>query len=261
MVNAIVNYALNNRLMTIVFAIAVIVAGVFSFQKLPVDAFPDATPTMVQVFTASPGLSPVDIETLISYPIEISMYGIPKLQKVQSTSIFGLSRVTIYFEDGTDIYFARRLVNERLSEAKRQIPEGMGEPELGPITTGLGRILMYSLKAEDESQYSLQEIRTIQDWIVKPQLRTVPGVTGVLSIGGEVKQYQVNIDAQKLQARNLTVSDVRGALTQNNRNVGASFITRGGEEYIVRGYGWVNSGTEGIEDIQNIIVRSPWAAT
>ncbi|MEC7432902.1 MAG: efflux RND transporter permease subunit, partial [Pseudomonadota bacterium] len=135
MVNAIVNYALNNRLMTIVFAIAVIVAGVFSFQKLPVDAFPDATPTMVQVFTASPGLSPVDIETLISYPIEISMYGIPKLQKVQSTSIFGLSRVTIYFEDGTDIYFARRLVNERLSEAKRQIPEGMGQPELGPIAS------------------------------------------------------------------------------------------------------------------------------
>ena len=113
---------------------------------------------------------------------------------------------------------------------------------------------MYSLKAEDESQYSLQEIRTIQDWIVKPQLRTVPGVTGVLSIGGEVKQYQVNIDAQKLQARNLTVSDVRGALTQNNRNVGASFITRGGEEYIVRGYGWVNSGTAGIKDIRNIIV-------
>ena len=161
MINAIVNYALNNRLMTIVFAIAVIVAGVFSFQKLPVDAFPDATPTMVQVFTTSPGLSPVDIETLISYPVEISMYGIPKLEKVQSTSIFGLSRVTIYFEDGTDIYFARRLVNERLSEAKRQIPEGMGEPELGPIASGLGRILMYSLEAEDKDQYSLQEIRRI----------------------------------------------------------------------------------------------------
>ncbi|MGB1478730.1 MAG: efflux RND transporter permease subunit [Marinobacter salsuginis] len=254
MINAIVNYALNNRLMTLVFAIAVIVAGIFSFQKLPVDAFPDATPTMVQVFTTSPGLSPVDIETLISYPVEISMYGIPKLEKVQSTSIFGLSRVTIYFEDGTDIYFARRLVNERLSEAKRQIPEGMGEPELGPIASGLGRILMYSLETEDKEQYSLQEIRTIQDWIVKPQLRTVPGVTGVLSIGGEVKQYQVNIDAQELQARNLTVSDIRGALTQNNRNVGASFITRGGEEYIVRGYGWVDSGYEGIEDIQNIIV-------
>lgn len=257
MINAIVNYALNNRLMTIVAALAVIVAGYFSFNKLPVDAFPDATPTMVQVFTTSPGLSPVDVETLISYPIEISMYGIPKLEKVQSTSIFGLSRVTIYFEDGTDIYFARRLVMERLAEAKRQIPEGMGEPELGPITTGLGRILMYSLVEEEGKNFSLQEMRTIQDWIIKPQLRTVPGVTGVLSIGGDVKQYQVNIDARALQARNLTVADVRRALAGNNRNVGASFITRGGEEYIVRGYGWINPGKENLDDIRNIIVSRP----
>ena len=257
MINAIVNYALSKRLMTIVAALAVIVAGYFSFHKLPVDAFPDATPTMVQVFTASPGLSPVDVETLISYPIEISMYGIPKLEKVQSTSIFGLSRVTIYFKDGTDIYFARRLIMERLAEAKRQIPEGMGEPELGPITTGLGRILMYSLAEEEGGNFSLQEMRTIQDWLIKPQLRTVPGVTDVLSIGGDVKQYQVNINARALQARNLTVADVRRALAGNNRNVGASFITRGGEEYIVRGYGWINPGKENLDDIRNIIVSRP----
>lgn len=254
MIEAIVRYALDNRLMVLVGVVALALGGYFSLQKLPVDAFPDATPTLVQVFTSSPGLSPVDVETLISYPVEISMYGLPKLQKVQSTSIFGLSRVDVYFEDGTDIYFARRLVMERLADARRQIPPGMGEPELGPITTGLGRILMYTLVNEDGADYSLTEKRTVQDWIVKPQLRTVPGVTGVLSIGGFEKQYQVNVDAQALVARNLAVADVRRALVANNRNVGASFINRGGEEFIVRGYGWVSPKDEGLADIEKIIV-------
>ncbi|HEA53143.1 efflux RND transporter permease subunit [Marinobacter antarcticus] len=254
MINALVNYALANRLLVIVFVIGVALAGYFSFNKLPVDAFPDATPTMVQIFTTSPGLSPVDVETLISYPVEVSMYGIPGLERVQSTSIFGLSRVSVYFEDGTDIYFARRLVMERLDEAVRQIPAGMGEPELGPISTGLGRIMMYSLVQEEGADFSLEEMRTIQDWIIKPQLKTVPGVTGVLSIGGEVKQYQVNLDARALQARGLTVTDAREAIVASNRNVGASFITRGGEEYIVRGYGWVSPGEKGLEDLRQTLV-------
>lgn len=254
MINALVNYALANRLLVIVFVIGVALAGYFSFNKLPVDAFPDATPTMVQIFTTSPGLSPVDVETLISYPVEVSMYGIPGLERVQSTSIFGLSRVSVYFEDGTDIYFARRLVTERLDEAVRQIPAGMGEPELGPISTGLGRIMMYSLVQEEGADFSLEEMRTIQDWIIKPQLKTVPGVTGVLSIGGEVKQYQVNLDARALQARGLTVTDAREAIVASNRNVGASFITRGGEEYIVRGYGWVSPGEKGLEDLRQTLV-------
>lgn len=257
MIEAIVRYALNNRLMVLVGVVALVLGGYFSLQKLPVDAFPDATPTMVQVFTSSPGLSPVDVETLISYPVEISMYGLPRLEKVQSTSIFGLSRVDVYFKDGTDIYFARRLVMERLADARRQIPPGMGEPELGPITTGLGRILTYTLVNKEDADYSLTEKRTIQDWIVKPQLRTVPGVTGVLSIGGFEKQYQVDVDAQALVARNLTVADVRRALVANNRNVGASFINRGGEEFIVRGYGWVSPKDEGLTDIENIIVAEP----
>ena len=209
---------------------------------------------MVQIFTTSPGLSPVDVETLISYPVEVSMYGIPGLERVQSTSIFGLSRVTVYFEDGTDIYFARRLVTERLDEAVRQIPAGMGEPELGPISTGLGRIMMYSLVQDEGFEFTLEEMRTIQDWIIKPQLKTVPGVTGVLSIGGDVKQYQVNIDARALQARDLTITDVRKAVVASNRNVGASFINRGGEEYIVRGYGWVSPGEEGLEDLRQTLV-------
>lgn len=188
MINAIIRLAMANRLMVLVAVFALAIGGYFSLRALPVDAFPDATPALVQVYTASEGLSPVDIETLVSYPIEISMYGLPGLEKVQSTSIFGLSRVDVYFEDGTDIYFARRLVNERLSEARRNIPSGLGEPQLGPITTGLGRILMYTVENEQGANYSLTERRTAQDWLIKPQLRTVDGVTGVLSIGGYEKQ-------------------------------------------------------------------------
>ena len=246
MIEGIVRYALANRLLVLVAVVGIIIGGYMSFRALPVDAFPDATPTLVQVFTSSPGLSPVDVETLISYPVEISMYGLPKLEKVQSTSIFGLSRVDAYFEDGTDIYFARRLVMERLADARRQIPPGLGEPELGPITTGLGRILMYTLTEEEGADFSLMDKRTIQDWIVKQQLRTVPGVTGVLSIGGYEKQYQVQLDANALIARDLTIADVRSALAANNRNVGASFINRAGDEYIVRGFGWIAPDEEGL---------------
>jgi len=251
MINAIIRLAMANRLMVLVAVFALAIGGYFSLRALPVDAFPDATPALVQVYTASEGLSPVDIETLVSYPIEISMYGLPGLEKVQSTSIFGLSRVDVYFEDGTDIYFARRLVNERLSEARRNIPEGLGEPQLGPITTGLGRILMYSVENEPGADYSLTERRTAQDWLIKPQLRTVDGVTGVLSIGGYEKQYQVRLDMSAMTARGLTPADVRQALERNNRNVGASFIERGGEEYIIRGYGWVSSGDQGLSDLRN----------
>lgn len=256
MINAIIRLAMANRLMVLVAVVALAIGGYFSLRSLPVDAFPDATPTLVQVYTASPGLSPVDIETLISYPIEISMYGLPGLEKVQSTSIFGLSRVDVYFEDGTDIYFARRLVNERLADARREIPEGLGEPQLGPITTGLGRILMYSVDNSDGADHSLMDRRTVQDWLIKPQLRTVDGVTGVLSIGGYEKQYQVRLDMSAMTARDLAPADVRQALERNNRNVGASFIERGGEEYIIRGYGWVAPGDAGLDDLRNTRVAT-----
>lgn len=194
---------------------------------------------MVQIFTASPGLSPEDVETLISYPVEISMYGLPGLKRVQSTSIFGLSRVNVYFSEDTDVYFARRLVMERLAKARAEIPGDLGEPQLGPITSGLGRVMMYTLETEPDSDISLTELRELQDWVVKPMMRTVPGVTGVLSLGGYEKQYQVRLDTRALLARDLTVADVRGAITANNKNVGASFINRAGEENVIRGYGWV----------------------
>lgn len=254
MINRLINAALKNRLMILIFLFGLAGAGYWSFRKVPIDSFPDVTPPMVQVFTVSPGLSPVDVETLISYPIEISMYGLPRLERVQSTSIFGLSRVNIYFKDGTDIYFARRLVMERLAKAREEIPPGLGEPELGPITTGLGRVLMYVLRNKDGSNYSLRELRTAQDWIVKPMLRTVPGITEVLSIGGYVRQYQVLLHMNALLARGLSVMDVKEALEANNRNVGASFIERGGEEYLIRGFGWIRPGEKGLDDIRNIIV-------
>ncbi len=254
MINRIVDAALKNRLLVVVFVVGLAATGYWAFRTVPIDSFPDVTPPLVQVFTVSPGLSPVDVETLISYPIEISMYGLPGLDRVQSTSIFGLSRVTVYFRDGTDIYFARRLVMERLAKARQEIPPGLGDPELGPITTGLGNVFLYTLRQTGTVKRSLMDLRTIQDWIVKPMLRTVPGVTDVLSIGGYVRQYQVHLDMNALLARDLTVADVKTALETNNRNVGASFLERGGEEYIVRGYGWVRPGETGLDDIREIVI-------
>ena len=256
MINSIINTSLRNRLMIAVLTVGLAVGGYFAYQQVPTDSYPNTSPTLVQVFTVSPGLSPVDIEKQITYPVEISMYGIPNLKRVQSTSIFGLSRVNIYFEDGTDIYFARRLVNERLSAAREKIPQGLGQPQLGPLTTGLGNIMMYQIRQSPAANSSLTELRSAQDWIVKPQLRTVPGVTGVLSLGGYVKQYQVDLNMNKLLARGLTIEDVQSALNANNRNVGGSFIERGGEEYVVRGYGWIQPGEEGLEDIRNIVLKS-----
>jgi cobalt-zinc-cadmium resistance protein CzcA len=256
MLEQIIDRVLKNRLTIFLMVAAVGVYGYFSFQEVPIDSFPDVSPPLVQVFTSSPGLSPVDVETQISYPIEISMYGLPKLDRVQSTSIFGLSRVNIYFEEGTDIYFARRLVMERLAKARNEIPDGLGNPQLGPITTGLGTVMMYEVKNKKGADNTLMERRTAQDWIVKPQLRTVPGVTGVLSLGGDVRQFQVNADMNALVSRGLTLKDLEQAINSNNRNVGASFLERGGEEYLVRGYGWIDSHNKGLEDIRNIIVSN-----
>ncbi len=254
MIDKIVNLSLRNRFMIILAAIAIAAVGYWSYRNVPIDVFPDVTPPMVQIFTSSPGLSPVDMETQISYPVEISMYGLPGVERVQSTSIFGLSQVNIYFKEGTDIYFARRLVMERLPQAKESIPQGLGTPELGPITTGLGQVMMYTLEVDKDTSYSLMEQRTVQDWIVKPRMRTIPGVTEVLGVGGDVRQFQVNVDMNALLARNLTMADVRKALSSNNRNVGASFIERAGEEFVVRGFGWIRPQEEGLEDIRNIIV-------
>ncbi len=247
MINKIIEMAMRERLLTALLAAVIIAAGVTSYQKLPIDAFPDVSPVLVQIFTEAEGLAPEEVEKLITYPIEVAMNGLPDITRIQSISTFGLSVVSIYFKDDVDIYFARQLVFERLETARSEIPEGMGDPEMGPITTGLGQVYQYIVEGEG---YDLMELRSIQDWIVKFQLRTVPGVTDVLSFGGKVRQYQVQVDPNELLSHNVTLDELIRAIESNNLNAGGSFIVRGAEEYIIRGIGW----TQTLEDIKNIVV-------
>jgi len=206
---------------------------------------------MYHVFTTTEGLAPEDVEKYITFPIEVSMNGLPNLRLIRSVSNFGLSVVNIYFEDGTDIYFARQLVNERLQEARGQIPEGFGDPQMGPISSGMGLVFFYYL--EDETgQYSLEELRTIQDWLIKFQLQTVPGVTEVLGIGGWEKQFHVIVDPNALLRYDVTVNDVVDKIRNNNLNVGASFIEKDAEEFLVRSIGLATK----LEDLKNIIIKS-----
>ena len=241
---------LRGRLLMVVFAAIVIGAGYFSYRNLQVDAFPDVTPAMVQVFAVTEGLAPEEVEMFVTYPIEVAMNGLPGLVQIRSVSIYGLSVVNIYFEDGTNIYFARQLVGERLSHAREQIPEGFGEPEMGPTTTGMGQILFYYLE-DTTGSYSPQELREINDWIIKYNLQTVPGVTEVLSIGGDVKQYHIQVNPQELLRFRLSVHEVVEAVKASNANIGAQFIVENDEEYVVRSVGLAG----GIEDLERITVK------
>ncbi len=247
MIDRIIEFSLKNRLLVSIFALLVVGGGIRSLRRLPIDAFPDVTPVLVQVFTETPGLAPEEVEKLVTYPVEVAMNGLPGIRQVRSISMFGLSAVFVYFEDDVDIYFARQLVLERLQAAREEIPEGFGEPMLGPITTGLGQVYQYTVEGEGLTD---MELRTIQDWIVRFNLRTVPGVTEVLSFGGNVKQYQVRIDPDLLLQYDVTLEEVVEALRRNNRNVGGSYIVRNSEEYLVRGIGL----TENLDDIRRIVV-------
>jgi cobalt-zinc-cadmium resistance protein CzcA len=251
MIEKLIDFALRQRMLVLLAAPAVLGAGAWAYTRLPVDAYPDVSPALVQVFTETEGLAPEEVEQLVTYPVEVAMNGLPGLEEVRSVSNFGLSVVNVYFEEGTDIYFARQLVNERLQAARDQIPEGLGEPEMGPISSGLGQILFYYLEADPE-RYTAEELRTIQDWIVKRQLQTVPGVTEVLSIGGQVRQYQVVVNPAKLRQYDLSLHQVLEAVRQNNLNVGASYLELGAEEYIVRSVGLA----QGLEDIGNIAIET-----
>ena len=220
MIDRIIQLALNNRLLMLVLGAVVMMSGYYGHRQLPVDAFPDVSPNLVQVFTVTEGLAPEEIETYVTYPIETVMNGLPSIENIRSVSNFGLSVVNIYFEDGVDIYFARQLVNERLQEAREQIPEGFGEPSLGPISTGMGQVLFYYLE-DTSGEYSLEELRTIQDWLVKFHLQTVPGVTEVLGIGGHEKQFHVVVDPHSLLRYGVTLHEVIAQIKANNLNVGA----------------------------------------
>lgn len=249
--NNIIQFLLKNRLLMLALGVLVLAGGYYSYQKLPIDAFPDVSPSLVQVFTVTEGLAPEEIEKYVTFPVEATMNGLPNLDHIRSVSNFGLSVVNIYFKDGTDIYFSRQMVNERLQEAREQIPEGFGDPQMGPISTGMGLILFYYLE-DTTGQYSLTELRTIQDWLIKYQLQTVPGVTEVLGIGGWEKQYHLVLDPNALLRYDITVNELIEKVKANNLNVGAQFIEKNAEEYIVRSVGLAS----GIEDLENIVLKS-----
>ncbi|MEE2878854.1 CusA/CzcA family heavy metal efflux RND transporter [Hyphomonas sp.] len=239
------------RLLAAIAALALSIGGLFAFRSLPVDAFPDPSPSLVQVFTETEGLSPEEVERYVTYPIETAMSGLPKVEEIRSTSNFGLSVINIYFEDGTDVYFARQVVGERLGEAGEAIPEGFGTPKMGPISTGLGIIMYYRL-VDETAERSLVELREIADWMIKYPLQSVEGVTEVLSLGGFEKQYQVRLDPDQLISYDLSVSEVIDALESANRTAGAQFIEIGAEQYTVRGVGLART----IDDLRETPVKT-----
>jgi cobalt-zinc-cadmium resistance protein CzcA len=248
MTDNLIAFFYRERLLVAVVSLLIMAGGILALRRLNVDAFPDVTPVQVEIDTDSQGLAPQEVEQLITFPIENEMNGIAGVTRVESESKFGLSVVTVYFSDDTDIYFARQQVFERLSDAKDHIPSGF-EPQMGPITTGTGQIYLYQLVGQGKSN---QELRTIQDWIVKLQLRTVPGVADVLDFGGDVKQYHVIVDQQALVNYNIPLKSLFDAIQANNQNTGANFIEHGDEQYVVRGIGLVKD----IEDIKNIVLDS-----
>jgi cobalt-zinc-cadmium resistance protein CzcA len=248
MIDRILRFSLEQRLLVVLATLLLIGAGLWAMNRLPVDAFPDVTNVQVQVLTQAGGMAPTEVEKQITFPIETTMGGLPRLQEVRSLSKIGLSVITVVFEDGVDIYFARQQVFERLQQARERLPKGI-EPQLGPVTTGLGEIYQYLVEG---GNLDIRELRALHDWVVRPILRTVPGVTEVNSFGGQVKQYQVVLDPGKLKSLNLTIRDVMEAVEKNNANSGAGYIEHREEQFIVRGLGLAG----GIADLERIVVAS-----
>ncbi|PKO84211.1 MAG: CusA/CzcA family heavy metal efflux RND transporter [Betaproteobacteria bacterium HGW-Betaproteobacteria-11] len=257
MFERIIRFAIEQRWLVLLAVLGMAALGVYNYQRLPIDAVPDITNVQVQINTPVPGYSPLESEQRITFPVETAMAGLPFLEQTRSLSRYGLSQVTVIFKDGTDIYFARQLVNERIQEAKQKLPSGVA-PTLGPISTGLGEIYMWTVEAKDGAKkpdgtpYTPTDLREIQDWIIKPQLRNVPGVTEINTIGGYVKEFQVAPYPDRLIAHGLALSDLVGALERNNGNVGAGYIERRGEQYLIRAPGQVGN----LDDIGNIVIRT-----
>ncbi|TDJ57410.1 MAG: CusA/CzcA family heavy metal efflux RND transporter [Nitrospina sp.] len=257
MLGKILHFSIKQRVFVILATLAMAALGAYNFQILPIDAVPDITNVQVQINTEAPGFTPLEVEQRITFLVESKLAGLPRLKQTRSLSRYGLSQVTVIFEDGTDIYFARQLINARLQEVKEVLPPGIN-PIMGPIATGLGEIFMWSVEQEttatdhDGKKYSGMELRTIQDWIIKPQLMHIPGVTEINTIGGYVKQYQVAPDPEKLIAYGITFGNVVEALFKNNANVGAGYIEHSGEQYLVRTPGQVST----LEDIRHIVIGS-----
>ena len=249
---SIIAFALKNRLLVLALTGLLVGVGLWSMFRLPIDAVPDVTNVQVQINTNAPALSPLEVERQITLPVELAMFGLPQLEEIRSLSKFGLSQVTVVFEDGTDIYFVRQQVQERLQQAREEIPEGFGTPEMGPISTGLGEIFQYTIEAAPGTEIEPTELRTLQDWVVAPQLRAVPGVAEVNSFGGFEKQYQVLVRPDALIQYDLTLDQVLQSVEANNVNAGGGYITKGAEQLVVRGVGQVQD----LEQIRNIVLTS-----
>jgi len=254
MLNKIIAFSIKNKLIVGLFVLALIAYGLYQFTKLPIDAVPDITDNQVQVITVTPSLGAPDVERLITFPIEQANSNIPGLKEIRSFSRFGLSLITIVFDDDVDIYWARQQVTERLKIAEQQIPKGLGSPELAPVTTGLGEIYQYVLKPKHgyETKYNATELRTIQDWLVRRQLIGVKGVADVSSFGGKVKQYEIAINPSNLQSHNITINDVFTALEKNNENTGGAYIEKASTVLYIRTEGLIGN----MEDIKNIVVKN-----
>jgi heavy metal efflux system protein len=252
MIPAIIRFAVRQRLLVLFLVGIMVAAGLYSAAELPLDAVPDVTNVQVQILTSAPALAALEAEQQITFPVEVAMSGLPGVTQIRSVSLFGLSAVTVVFTDATNIYAARQLVQERLAQAREQIPPSAGVPEMGPIATGLGEIFQYELSAAPGSGYDLKALRTVQDWDVRRQLLTVPGITEVNSFGGLELQYQVRVDPRRLQAYALTLRDVYDAVAQNNANVGGGYIEHGSEQYVLRGVGLATSTA----DLGRIVVKT-----
>jgi cobalt-zinc-cadmium resistance protein CzcA len=231
--------------------------GAWNFTRLPIDAVPDITNVQIQINSRAPGYSPLEVEQRITFPVETALGGLPRLESTRSQSRYGLSQVTVIFKDGTDIYFARQMVNERIQQVKDQLPPGI-QTAMGPVSTGLGEIYQFTVEAKPEARkaggehYTPSDLRTIQDWIIRPQLRTVPGLSEVNTIGGFERQFHVLPDPAQLMAYKLSFRDVMTALAANNDNVGAGYIEHNGEQYLVRTPGQVAN----IDEIREIVIGS-----
>jgi cobalt-zinc-cadmium resistance protein CzcA len=252
MIDRLIRFSVVHRLLVLMLVALLACAGIYSAFRLPIDAVPDVTDVQVQVLTSAPSLAPLEIERQITFPVEVAMSGLPGVTGIRSSSKFGLSAVTVVFEESTDIYFARQLVLERLAQAREQIPPNIGMPQMGPISTGLGEIYQYELTAAPGSGYDTMALRTIQEWSVRRQLLGTQGVAEVNSFGGLEKQYQVRIDPAKLQSYGLTLRDTYEAVARNNANVGGAYIESGAEQYLLRGIGLAQSADE----IGGIIVKT-----
>lgn len=254
MLNRIIRFSIKNKLVIGLLVLLLMVWGIYSLTRLPIDAVPDITNNQVQVITVSPANGAEDIERFVTFPVEQTMATIPDIEEIRSFSRFGLSVVTIVFKEKTDVYWARQQVSERLSQVSDQLPAGMGSPELAPVTTGLGEIFQYIVHTKKgyENKYTPMELRTIQDWIVRRQMLGVEGVADVASFGGYLKQYEIALNPEKLRSMNLSIADVFEALEKNNQNTGGAYIDKNPHAWFVRSTGLINS----IEDIERIVVAN-----